>query len=186
MGRVGFPVTATVIAGGRSSAIPWTMLGIELVAVLATTGLLAAAVTTLGGSAFLALIYGLSPGLFLSASRLLAEAPANAFAALGMYLWIRAREPPRRRAAIVGAGSAFAAAALIRETTLLFPLGIALWTISAGDGRFLGEGDALRRDVTLVDSDPYGEGWMVKIKLSNASEAGGLLSADAYKSLIGK
>lgn len=37
-----------------------------------------------------------------------------------------------------------------------------------------------------VNSDPYGEGWMVKIKLSNASELDDLLSADSYKELIGK
>ncbi|MBT2162504.1 glycine cleavage system protein GcvH [Zobellia barbeyronii] len=36
-----------------------------------------------------------------------------------------------------------------------------------------------------VNSDPYGDGWMVKIKISDASEVDGLLSADAYKSLIG-
>jgi glycine cleavage system H protein len=32
----------------------------------------------------------------------------------------------------------------------------------------------------LVNDDPYGEGWMVKIRLANASEAGGLLDRDAY------
>ncbi|CAM4221931.1 glycine cleavage system protein GcvH [Zobellia nedashkovskayae] len=36
-----------------------------------------------------------------------------------------------------------------------------------------------------VNSDPYGDGWMVKIKISDASEVAGLLSADDYKSLIG-
>ena len=36
-----------------------------------------------------------------------------------------------------------------------------------------------------VNTDPYGKGWMIKIKLSNTSEAGELLSADDYKKLIG-
>jgi glycine cleavage system H protein len=36
-----------------------------------------------------------------------------------------------------------------------------------------------------VNSDPYGAGWMVKIKLSDTSEIEGLLSADQYKDLIG-
>lgn len=36
-----------------------------------------------------------------------------------------------------------------------------------------------------VNSDPYGEGWMIKISISNASELDNLLSADEYKSLIG-
>lgn len=37
----------------------------------------------------------------------------------------------------------------------------------------------------VVNSDPYGQGWMIKIKLSDTSEVEGLLSADAYKELIG-
>lgn len=36
-----------------------------------------------------------------------------------------------------------------------------------------------------VNTDPYGEGWMVKIRLTNASEAAELMDAAAYKDLIG-
>lgn len=36
-----------------------------------------------------------------------------------------------------------------------------------------------------VNKDPYGAGWLVKIKLSDPSELDGLLSVDAYKQLIG-
>ncbi len=36
-----------------------------------------------------------------------------------------------------------------------------------------------------VNSDPYGAGWMIKIKISNASEIESLLSVDDYKKLIG-
>jgi len=36
-----------------------------------------------------------------------------------------------------------------------------------------------------INTDPYQTGWMVKIKLSNASEVEGLLDAAAYKALIG-
>jgi len=32
----------------------------------------------------------------------------------------------------------------------------------------------------LVNTDPYGEGWLFKVQLSNASELDGLLKADAY------
>ena len=35
-----------------------------------------------------------------------------------------------------------------------------------------------------VNSDPYGEGWMIRIKLSDTSELDGLLSAEDYKDLI--
>lgn len=37
----------------------------------------------------------------------------------------------------------------------------------------------------LVNSDPYGEGWIIKIKFSDASELDGLLDADGYKAVIG-
>jgi glycine cleavage system H protein len=36
-----------------------------------------------------------------------------------------------------------------------------------------------------VNSDPYGAGWMIKVKLSDTSQLEALLSADAYKELIG-
>jgi glycine cleavage system H protein len=37
-----------------------------------------------------------------------------------------------------------------------------------------------------VNSDPYGEGWMVKVRISTAAEVSGLLNADQYKALIGR
>lgn len=37
----------------------------------------------------------------------------------------------------------------------------------------------------LVNQDPYGKGWMIKIKMSNPSEVDDLLSADAYKETVG-
>ncbi len=36
-----------------------------------------------------------------------------------------------------------------------------------------------------VNSDPYGEGWMVKIKIADQSELSGLMSPEDYKELIG-
>ncbi|MFT3793513.1 glycine cleavage system protein GcvH [Flavobacterium sp.] len=36
-----------------------------------------------------------------------------------------------------------------------------------------------------VNTDPYGKGWMIKVKVSNAADFDALLSADAYKELIG-
>ncbi|MFN8416784.1 MAG: glycine cleavage system protein GcvH [Cytophagaceae bacterium] len=44
---------------------------------------------------------------------------------------------------------------------------------------------AIEANPELVNSDPYGEGWIVKIDLSNTSEVDALLSADDYKKLIG-
>jgi glycine cleavage system H protein len=36
----------------------------------------------------------------------------------------------------------------------------------------------------VVNKDPYGKGWMIKIKLSDPSEVKELLSADSYKALL--
>ncbi len=44
----------------------------------------------------------------------------------------------------------------------------------------------LEKSPETVNKDPYGAGWMVKIKLSNASELSELLDASAYKALIGQ
>lgn len=38
----------------------------------------------------------------------------------------------------------------------------------------------------LVNKNPYGDGWLIKISVTNASEANGLMSADDYKNMIGK
>jgi glycine cleavage system H protein len=44
---------------------------------------------------------------------------------------------------------------------------------------------ALDSQPELVNTDPYGQGWMVKISIKNASEIDGLLSAEAYQTLVG-
>jgi glycine cleavage system H protein len=37
----------------------------------------------------------------------------------------------------------------------------------------------------IINEDAFGKGWLVKVKMSDSSQADGLLSADAYKELIG-
>ncbi len=37
----------------------------------------------------------------------------------------------------------------------------------------------------LVNSDPYGEGWIIKVSLSNGASVDGLLSSDAYAGIVG-
>ena len=44
---------------------------------------------------------------------------------------------------------------------------------------------ALDKQPELVNTDPYGDGWMVKITITDAAEVDALLSADSYQSLIG-
>ncbi len=43
---------------------------------------------------------------------------------------------------------------------------------------------ALDDDPMVVNRDPYGEGWMIKVELTDASEVEQLLDADGYKALI--
>lgn len=51
-------------------------------------------------------------------------------------------------------------------------------------GEIIEFNEALEDDPELVNKDPYGEGWMVKIKMSNASEVENLMDASAYKEAI--
>jgi len=44
---------------------------------------------------------------------------------------------------------------------------------------------ALNGDPELVNTDPYGEGWIAKITLADAGSVDSLLSADEYKAVIG-
>lgn len=37
----------------------------------------------------------------------------------------------------------------------------------------------------VINSDAYGKGWLIKVKMSDSSELEGLLSADAYQAVIG-
>ncbi|MBK0370253.1 glycine cleavage system protein GcvH [Flavobacterium agrisoli] len=52
-------------------------------------------------------------------------------------------------------------------------------------GEIVAFNDSLEATPEAVNSDPYGAGWMIKVKISNDAEIEGLLSADAYKELIG-
>ena len=52
------------------------------------------------------------------------------------------------------------------------------------EGEILEVNPDLEDSPELVNSDPYGKGWIVKIKPANADDVEGLLSADDYKKLI--
>ncbi len=47
-------------------------------------------------------------------------------------------------------------------------------------GEVVGVNEALEDDPSLVNSDPYGEGWMVRLKVADPSELESLLTADGY------
>jgi glycine cleavage system H protein len=53
-------------------------------------------------------------------------------------------------------------------------------------GKVVEINEALKDSPETVNSDPYGNGWMLKVEISDTSELNDLLDADAYKALIGQ
>ena len=51
-------------------------------------------------------------------------------------------------------------------------------------GEVLEFNSALEDQPDLVNKDPYGEGWIIKMKVDDGAQLDGLLSADAYKATI--
>ena len=51
-------------------------------------------------------------------------------------------------------------------------------------GEVLEVNPALEESPDVVNNDPYGKGWMIKIRITDPSEAGQLLTADKYKTLL--
>jgi glycine cleavage system H protein len=52
-------------------------------------------------------------------------------------------------------------------------------------GEVLEVNSRLDGEPALVNSDPYGDGWMIKLRLSNEGETQGLLDASAYEKKVG-
>ncbi len=52
-------------------------------------------------------------------------------------------------------------------------------------GEIIEFNDNLESNPETVNADPYGKGWMVKVKISDASQIEELLSSDDYRTLIG-
>ena len=52
-------------------------------------------------------------------------------------------------------------------------------------GEIIEFNESLETTPEQVNSDPYGAGWMIKVKVSNVDDFNGLLSSEAYKELIG-
>jgi glycine cleavage system H protein len=52
-------------------------------------------------------------------------------------------------------------------------------------GKVLEVNPNLNNEPELVNTDPYGEGWMVKLEVSNTADVDALMSAEAYQQLVG-
>lgn len=53
-------------------------------------------------------------------------------------------------------------------------------------GEVVAINEALDADPSLVNSDPYGEGWMIKVRISDSAELESLLDAEGYAAHIGE
>ena len=53
------------------------------------------------------------------------------------------------------------------------------------DGTILEKNPQLESQPELVNQDPYGDGWMIKMKVADASQLNNLMDVQAYKALIG-
>ena len=53
-------------------------------------------------------------------------------------------------------------------------------------GEVVAVNDRLDKDPALVNSTPYGDGWMIKLRLSDPSEKSALLNAQAYTAHLGQ
>jgi glycine cleavage system H protein len=51
-------------------------------------------------------------------------------------------------------------------------------------GEVVAVNEALEEDPALVNSDPYGEGWMVRLRVQDHSDLDELLDAEAYRAIV--
>lgn len=73
-------------------------------------------------------------------------------------------------------GDTFGAVEAVKTVSDLFmPMG----------GKVLEFNDRLENEPELVNNDPYGDGWMIRVELSDLSEKDKLLDSRAYQELIG-
>lgn len=74
----------------------------------------------------------------------------------------------------LSAGEVFGAVEAVKTVSdLLMPV----------SGKIIEVNEKLERASELVNSDPYGEGWMIKVEMSNTDEVNSLLSAEQYSEI---
>lgn len=54
------------------------------------------------------------------------------------------------------------------------------------DGEVVEVNEALDEDPSLINTDPYGAGWMIRVRLSDESQLDGLLGAEEYAAHVGE
>ena len=118
MSRILYPLSAAALSGGRAALVPWMMVAINYVAVVAGTAALARWLAVRATSPWWALAYAGCAGLVFAYSRDCTEPLAYGLAAAGTAAWL-----DRRR----GFGwSLLILAPLAREATVVFALCLAI------------------------------------------------------------
>lgn len=82
-----------------------------------------------------------------------------------------------RKGKIVNRGETFGTVEAVKAVSDLY---------SPLSGEVLDINTALEKSSELVNKEPYGGGWMIKIRIAGKSELASLLDAKAYRALIGK
>ncbi len=85
-------------------------------------------------------------------------------------------DPPEVGAQI-SAGSAYAEVESVKAVSDVF---------APMSGEVTGVNEALKDTPERINDDPYGEGWMVRVRLSDPSEADALMDVNAYKESLGR
>jgi glycine cleavage system H protein len=92
---------------------------------------------------------------------------------LGDVVYVNLPEPGEK----LGAHQSFGTIEAVKAVSELY---------SPVSGEVVEVNNAIEGDPAVVNRDPYGDGWMVKLKPSNPAELGSLLSPSAYRSHIGE
>ena len=87
----------------------------------------------------------------------------------------RVRRAARRRARRSSSSRPFGVVESVKAVSDLF---------APVAGEVVAANDALAGSPELVNSDPYGDGWMVRVRIADAAQLDDLLDADAYDALI--
>ena len=119
--RIGYPITVRALSGGNASVIPYMMLLVNIAAAVGGTLAVAFLLRRRGLPPWLALVYGLFPGMIFAVLRDLTEPLAYCVAAAGLVLF-----DPRSRKRLLGSAALFGFALLTRETVALFPAVLAI------------------------------------------------------------
>jgi hypothetical protein len=119
--RLAYPALAFLLAGGSRSALPWTLLAINVLVVLGLTAAFSLYARRRGWSCWWALAVGLTPGLLMPALRDLSDPLAVAGLVGGLMAWQRGRPWL--------AGALLALGALTREPMVV---GVAAVALDAG------------------------------------------------------